>query len=56
MLPSLVYHARDGPIEEILGSRFDLAHENWLTKFENPNILGPRYFDNAKLRKYYFSR
>lgn len=43
-------------IEEILSSRFDLGYERWIEMFENPYILGPRYFDNARIREYYYSR
>lgn len=46
----------DNLIEEILASRFDLGYTDWLAMFENPYLLGPRYFDNARIREYYFAR
>lgn len=43
-------------IEEILSARFDIGYDSWVEMFEKPEILGPRFFDNARIREYYFSR
>ena len=46
----------EGMIEEILSSKFDLGYDAWVEMFEKPGFLGPRYFDNARIREYYYAR
>ncbi len=42
-------------INIILESGQFLGFADWAAMFERPDILGPRYFDNAKIRKVYLT-
>ncbi len=43
-------------VREILSARYKMGHDDWAGMFEDPAVLGPRYFENAQIRGYYLAR